>query len=96
MKKINKLAAATLISTFGLFSAGSAIAADYTAGPSGHWYVEGLVGGVAGTVLGVILWRTGMISAPAIPGVTAGLGLGSWFNAWRRARNAEKDKGGPT
>ena len=45
MKKINKLAAATLISTFGLFSAGSAIAADYTAGPSGHWYVEGLVGG---------------------------------------------------
>ena len=58
--------------------------------------LEGLVGGVAGTVLGVILWRTGMISAPAIPGVTLGLGLGSWFNAWRRARNAEKDKGGPT
>lgn len=27
------------------------------------------------------------------PGVTFGLGIGSWFNAWRRAKNAAKDKG---
>ena len=52
---------------------------------------EGLIGAVAGTVVGVILWRMGVISAPAIPGVTLGLGIGSWFNAWRRAKNAEKD-----
>ena len=53
--------------------------------------VEGLFGAVAGTVVGVILWRIGVISAPAIPGVTLGLGIGSWFNAWRRAKNAMKD-----
>ena len=54
---------------------------------------EGLIGAVAGTVVGVILWRMGVISAPAIPGVTLGLGIGSWFNAWRRAKNAAKEKG---
>ena len=54
---------------------------------------EGLIGAVAGTVVGVILWRIGVISASAIPGVTLGLGIGSWFNAWRRAKNAAKDKG---
>jgi len=53
--------------------------------------VEGLFGAAAGTVVGVILWRIGVISAPAIPGVTLGLGIGSWFNAWRRAKNAAKD-----
>ena len=52
---------------------------------------EGLIGAVAGTVVGVILWRIGVISAPAILGVTLGLGIGSWFNAWRRAKNAAKD-----
>lgn len=52
---------------------------------------EGLIGAVAGTVVGVILWRIGVISAPAIPGVMLGLGIGSWFNAWRRAKNAAKD-----
>ncbi|MEZ6010361.1 MAG: hypothetical protein R3C08_00625 [Hyphomonas sp.] len=55
--------------------------------------MEGLIGGIIGTVLGVILWRMGVISMQAIPGVTAGLGFGSWFNAWRRERKAEKDKG---
>ncbi|MEZ5953077.1 MAG: hypothetical protein R3C13_02110 [Hyphomonas sp.] len=53
-------------------------------------YVEGLFGAGIGTLLGVALWQFGMISAPAIPGVTLGLGLGSWFNAWRRQRNADK------
>ena len=52
---------------------------------------EGLIGGLAGTVLGIALWQTHMISAAAIPGVTLGLGIGSWFNAWRRAKNAAKD-----
>ena len=51
---------------------------------------EGLIGALAGTVVGVILWRTGVISAPAIPGVTLGLGIGSWFNAWRRAKDKNK------
>ena len=54
---------------------------------------EGLIGAVAGTVVGVILWRMHVITAPAIPGVTLGLGVGSWFNAWRRAKDAAKDKG---
>ena len=54
---------------------------------------EGFIGGLAGTALGVALFAMGVISANAIPGVTLGLGLGSWFNAWRRAKNAEKDKG---
>ena len=50
---------------------------------------EGLVGAAAGTVLGLGLWYGGVISASAIAGITLGLGLGSWFNAWRRG----KDKG---
>ena len=54
---------------------------------------EGLIGGLAGTVLGIALWQTHVISVNAIPGVTLGLGAGSWFNAWRRAKNAAKDKG---
>ena len=54
--------------------------------------VEGAIGAIFGTAAGFALWKTGMISAPAIPGVTLGLGLGSFFNAWYRGRN--KDKGG--
>ena len=54
---------------------------------------EGLVGAAAGTALGICLWYWNVISAPAIPGVTLGLGIGSWFNAWRRAKDAAKDKG---
>lgn len=54
---------------------------------------EGLIGAVAGTALGIAFWQTHVISAPAIPGVTLGLGIGSWFNAWRRAKDAAKDKG---
>ena len=54
---------------------------------------EGLIGALAGGVLGIALWQTHVISAPAIPGVVLGLGLGSWYNAYRRAKNAAKDKG---
>lgn len=54
---------------------------------------EGLIGAAAGTALGIALLQTHVISAPAIPGVTLGLGIGSWFNAWRRAKDAAKDKG---
>lgn len=57
---------------------------------------EGLIGALAGTVLGIALWQTDVISAPAIPGVTLGLGIGSWFNAWRRANDVNKDKGDKT
>jgi hypothetical protein len=57
---------------------------------------EGLIGGLAGVVLGIALWQTHVISAPAIPGVMLGLGLGSWYNAYRREKNAAKDKGDQT
>ncbi len=54
---------------------------------------EGLIGAVAGILIGLFLWYWNVISAPAVAGVALGLGLGSWFNAWRRARDAAKDKG---
>ena len=57
---------------------------------------EGLIGGLAGIVLGIALWQTHVISAPAIPGVMLGLGLGSWYNARRREKNTAKDKGDQT
>lgn len=52
--------------------------------------VEGLVGAGIGGVLGIILSAAGLISPIAIIGVIAGVGLGSFFNAWWRGR---KNKG---
>ena len=54
--------------------------------------IEGLVGAVIGGVLGAALTAFGDISPIAIMGVVAGLGLGSWFNAWRRQK---RDDGTP-
>jgi len=48
---------------------------------------EGGVGAIIGALVGAGLWQAGIISAPAIAGIAAGVGLGSWFNAWRRARH---------
>ena len=47
---------------------------------------EGLVGALGGALLGGALWLAGLISPIAILGVAAGVGLGSWFNAWRRGK----------
>jgi len=47
---------------------------------------EGAIGAGAGAVIGGGLALANVISPVAILGVVAGLGLGSWFNAWRRQR----------
>ncbi|NBC19684.1 MAG: hypothetical protein GVY06_01330 [Alphaproteobacteria bacterium] len=47
---------------------------------------EGLVGAGVGAVIGAGLWLANIISPVAIAGVAAGVGLGSWFNGWRRTR----------
>ncbi|MEL6662901.1 MAG: hypothetical protein AAFO57_10330 [Pseudomonadota bacterium] len=47
---------------------------------------EGLVGALVGAFLGGVLWIANLISPIAILGVSAGVGLGSWFNGWRRSR----------
>jgi len=47
---------------------------------------EGLVGALVGAVLGGTLWLRNIISPVAILGVAAGVGIGSWFNGWRRSR----------
>lgn len=52
---------------------------------------EGGVGAIAGTLVGMGLYYGGIISAPAIAGVTLGLGLGSWFNAWRRQKRSNSE-----
>ncbi len=49
---------------------------------------EGLAGAGVGAALGGVLWLFGVISPLAIAGVAAGVGLGSWFNAWRRGKRA--------
>ena len=51
-------------------------------------FQEGLVGAAIGIVLGGVLWQMKVISPPAVIGVAIGLGLGSWFNAWRRNRRS--------
>ncbi len=51
---------------------------------------EGLAGAGVGAVLGGALWLFDVISPLAIAGVAAGVGLGSWFNAWRRGKRARK------
>jgi len=50
---------------------------------------EGLVGAGVGSVLGAILHFADVVSAPAILGIAVGVGLGSWFNAWRRGRKEQ-------
>lgn len=47
---------------------------------------EGLVGALFGAVLGGGLWMADLISPLAILGVAGGVGVGSWFNGWRRSR----------
>ena len=47
---------------------------------------EGMVGALVGTLLGGVLWLANVISPIAILGVAAGVGAGSWFNAWRRSK----------
>ena len=47
---------------------------------------EGLVGAIFGLVVGGVLVYAKVISLPAVVGIAAGVGLGSWFNAWRRSR----------
>lgn len=47
---------------------------------------EGLVGALVGALIGGGLSLAGLISPIAILGVAAGVGLGSWFNAWRRGK----------
>jgi hypothetical protein len=32
-----------------------------------------------------------IISPIGVIGIIAGIGIGSWFNAWRRSRNSESD-----
>ena len=51
---------------------------------------EGMVGALIGAVLGGGLYFVGFISAPAILGVVIGMGIASWFNAWRRAKKAKE------
>ncbi len=52
--------------------------------------MEGLVGAGVGVGLGVVLHYANVISAPAIIGIAIGVGLGSWFNAWRRGRKEDE------
>ena len=47
---------------------------------------EGMVGALVGALIGGGLALAGLISPIAILGVAAGVGLGSWFNAWRRGK----------
>ncbi len=47
---------------------------------------EGLVGALVGAALGGALWFADIISPVAILGIAAGVGVGSWFNGWRRSR----------
>lgn len=54
-------------------------------------FMEGVVGGLAGTLIGMGLYYGGLISAPAIAGVALGLGVGSGFNAWRRQKRSKHD-----
>ncbi len=50
---------------------------------------EGFVGVAMGTLLGFMLFLFNIISPPAILGVAAGVGIGSWLNA-RRRKNQDK------
>jgi hypothetical protein len=52
---------------------------------------EGAIGSVIGLIIGALLNVNGLISVPAIGGVALGIGVASWFNARRRARNKDKD-----
>ncbi len=47
---------------------------------------EGLIGVIVGALIGGGLSLAGLITPLAILGVAAGVGLGSWFNAWRRGK----------
>ena len=47
---------------------------------------EGMVGAIVGALIGGGLSLAGLITPLAILGVAAGVGLGSWFNAWRRSK----------
>ena len=53
---------------------------------------EGLVGALIGAVLGGFLWMSDVVSLIGVIGIIAGIGIGSWFNAWRRSRNNETDQ----
>ena len=50
--------------------------------------MEGLVGFAIGAIVGGALVLAGLISPIGMIGVAAGVGVGSWFNAWRRAKKA--------
>lgn len=51
-------------------------------------FQEGLIGAAIGIVVGGALWQANIISPPAVIGVAGGIGLGSWFNAWRRNKRS--------
>lgn len=51
---------------------------------------EGLVGALIGAVLGGFLWMSNVVSPIGVIGIIAGIGIGSWFNAWRRKNAKEK------
>ena len=60
-------------------------------GPKGHpsgMMIEGLVGAAIGGLVGIGLVLAKIVSPVGAVGVAAGVGIGSAFNAWRRARKA--------